>query len=179
MWPAWWTLGGGQWPYVSVSIHRARIESDDYVQTGEIDIIEGVHDNAHNQVTWHTGPSRPFHYLTMRHSCIDCVSRSQIALSTRMCRSPALQLYAPCTRAMCADLTTHAFTVLRIEHFVRRECQWQCGLWRHRMEQGILWSNLRRARRRGVRHEVGRSRHCRLCVRPSRSAITTVHPRVR
>ncbi len=23
-------------------------------QTGEIDIIEGVHDNEHNQVTWHT-----------------------------------------------------------------------------------------------------------------------------
>ena len=25
-----------------------------YSQTGEIDIIEGVHDNEHNQVTWHT-----------------------------------------------------------------------------------------------------------------------------
>ncbi|KAI0932227.1 hypothetical protein AcW1_000592 [Taiwanofungus camphoratus] len=39
VWPAWWTVGAGQWPY-----------------TGEIDIIEGVHDNEHNQVTWHTGP---------------------------------------------------------------------------------------------------------------------------
>ncbi|KAH8102642.1 glycoside hydrolase family 16 protein [Cristinia sonorae] len=40
VWPAWWTLGSGQWPL-----------------TGEIDIFEGVHDNEHNQVTWHTGPN--------------------------------------------------------------------------------------------------------------------------
>ncbi|KAF5374757.1 hypothetical protein D9758_000273 [Tetrapyrgos nigripes] len=38
VWPAWWTLGNGVWPY-----------------NGEIDIIEGVHDNVHNQVAWHTG----------------------------------------------------------------------------------------------------------------------------
>jgi len=36
-WPAYWLLGNGQWP-----------------NSGEVDIIEGVHDNAHNQVAFHT-----------------------------------------------------------------------------------------------------------------------------
>ncbi|KAI0703411.1 concanavalin A-like lectin/glucanase domain-containing protein [Cytidiella melzeri] len=40
VWPAWWTVEGTHWPNL-----------------GEIDIIEGVHDNEHNQVTWHTGPN--------------------------------------------------------------------------------------------------------------------------
>ena len=29
------------------------------LQNGEIDIIEGVHDNEHNQVTWHTSAGHP------------------------------------------------------------------------------------------------------------------------
>lgn len=31
----------------------------DLFKNGEIDIIEGVHDNEHNQVTWHTAPGMP------------------------------------------------------------------------------------------------------------------------
>lgn len=37
VWPAWWTTSVLGWP-----------------EFGEIDIIEGVHDNEHNQVAWHT-----------------------------------------------------------------------------------------------------------------------------
>ncbi|GJJ09673.1 hypothetical protein Clacol_003897 [Clathrus columnatus] len=38
VWPAYW-MTGPNWP-----------------ANGEIDIFEGVHENTHNQMTWHTGP---------------------------------------------------------------------------------------------------------------------------
>lgn len=38
IWPAFWTVG------------------DNWPQNGEIDVLEGVHDNEHNQITWHTRP---------------------------------------------------------------------------------------------------------------------------
>jgi len=38
IWPAFWTVGG-DWP-----------------KNGEIDILEGVHDNQYNQIAWHTNP---------------------------------------------------------------------------------------------------------------------------
>ncbi|PPQ69266.1 hypothetical protein CVT24_000072 [Panaeolus cyanescens] len=39
VWPAFWTVGMPKWP-----------------DFGEIDVLEGVHDNEHNQVAWHTNP---------------------------------------------------------------------------------------------------------------------------
>jgi hypothetical protein len=32
------------------------LSTENLLQDGEIDILEGVHDNEHNQVTWHTLP---------------------------------------------------------------------------------------------------------------------------
>ncbi|KAH6910653.1 family 16 glycosyl hydrolase [Coprinopsis sp. MPI-PUGE-AT-0042] len=42
VWPAWWSTSRSVTPWPVA---------------GEIDIIEGVHDNEHNQVAWHTGPN--------------------------------------------------------------------------------------------------------------------------
>ncbi|KAG6381199.1 ribosomal L15-domain-containing protein [Boletus reticuloceps] len=51
------TLGDGTWP-----------------GNGEIDIIEGVHDNEHNQVTWHTAPGmankkKGFIFINLHEGC--------------------------------------------------------------------------------------------------------------
>lgn len=49
------TLGSGTWPAVSTLSFPMNVLKIP-VKNGEIDIIEGVHDNEHNQVTWHTEP---------------------------------------------------------------------------------------------------------------------------
>lgn len=55
IWPAFWTVGG-DWP--SVRLFTLGLVRHAYVgpKNGEIDILEGVHDNEHNQVAWHTNP---------------------------------------------------------------------------------------------------------------------------
>ena len=58
VWPAFWTLGAlAQWPQVNHLMFFFRFYNlTEYRQAGEIDIIEGVHDNIHNHVAWHTEP---------------------------------------------------------------------------------------------------------------------------
>lgn len=57
VWPAFWTFSAtATWPFVCCQSLVDDHELTEYNQGGEIDIIEGVHDNVHNQVTWHTGP---------------------------------------------------------------------------------------------------------------------------
>lgn len=58
---------------------------------GEIDVLEGVHDNEHNQVTWHTGPGCNLtptnnftgnlvvgHFIVRTYNCIsyNCLGRT-------------------------------------------------------------------------------------------------------
>lgn len=57
VWPAFWTVGGN-WPYVRGFLCTFVRPADGALKGGEIDIIEGVHDNQHNQVAWHTAPGR-------------------------------------------------------------------------------------------------------------------------
>lgn len=62
IWPAFWTVGGN-WPNVRLSLlffFFLSIHLCIRVKNGEIDILEGVHDNEHNQVAWHTNPGISF-----------------------------------------------------------------------------------------------------------------------
>ncbi len=50
-------LDAWEWPMANcelVLFSKVDLAPYFHSQTGEIDIIEGVHDNEHNQVTWHT-----------------------------------------------------------------------------------------------------------------------------
>lgn len=58
VWPAFWSLGATvAWPQERLEVlFYLELHYWHTVQGGEIDILEGVHDNVHNQVTWHTLP---------------------------------------------------------------------------------------------------------------------------
>ncbi|KAJ7492593.1 glycoside hydrolase family 16 protein [Mycena latifolia] len=55
VWPAFWTVGGGQWPFTG-EIDILEVEFQVHSFPLHADTVQGVHDNEHNQVTWHTGP---------------------------------------------------------------------------------------------------------------------------
>ena len=46
---------GLMWEHSDI-LYLNQTDADFLSKGGEIDILEGVHDNEHNQVTWHTGP---------------------------------------------------------------------------------------------------------------------------
>ncbi|KAF6757849.1 hypothetical protein DFP72DRAFT_1110736 [Ephemerocybe angulata] len=54
VWPAYWTTSRFDWPYVGRPSYLLDPELSFDDQNGEIDILEGTHDNEHNQITWHT-----------------------------------------------------------------------------------------------------------------------------
>ena len=57
VWPAFWTVGNN-WPNVRVQTLESCIFIQPLSQQGEIDILEGVHDNEHNQIAWHTAAGK-------------------------------------------------------------------------------------------------------------------------
>ncbi|KAJ6511907.1 glycoside hydrolase family 16 protein [Mycena vitilis] len=48
--------GCGVWPAFCNSIHASTCMKTYTIRQGQVCLFEGVHDNEHNQVTWHTGP---------------------------------------------------------------------------------------------------------------------------
>ena len=44
--------------YVVIFVCLRGRPADNGLKGGEIDIIEGVHDNHHNQVAWHASPGK-------------------------------------------------------------------------------------------------------------------------
>ena len=59
VWPAFWTVGA-DWPSVRAQTFFGILYPylTAIFQGGEIDILEGVHDNQHNQIAWHTSPGK-------------------------------------------------------------------------------------------------------------------------
>ena len=76
VWPAFWTVGAN-WPTVRAFFFlEFCVLTCPLFQGGEIDILEGVHDNQHNQIAWHTSPGKltsllffPSHFFIGQSGC--------------------------------------------------------------------------------------------------------------
>ncbi|KAF8968342.1 hypothetical protein BDZ97DRAFT_1902949 [Flammula alnicola] len=55
IWPAFWTVGVIG-PLYGILPNFSSLSDLLSLQNGEVDILEGVHDNEHNQIAWHTNP---------------------------------------------------------------------------------------------------------------------------
>jgi hypothetical protein len=68
--------------------------ADGPLKGGEIDIIEGVHDNQHNQVAWHTAPGRFESHITLANclTILGCLLNTTAGFTGTISVSPPPQV---------------------------------------------------------------------------------------
>lgn len=134
---------GGNWPY-----------------QGEIDILEGVHDNVHNQVTFHTADSKFQHSPQHSFSLALILDLLPVRLQSRYshCRNswfPKLHWWH--ISKYCAFHGVPCLTRTRsppLDNGLLCLCRFECWMCSHRSFCCLVWDAVQRPRRRRVRYVV-------------------------